>query len=427
MRQYFFVLGKNPTLSFAEINGYLHTSNIKYFLVELSQELAVISTEYQFDSQLVMKTLGGTIKFGAVLDKVDLGESESKFQDVFSSGNLQEKYFPEILRKLHFGVSIYNCGDKNLLEKLYGQLKELNLTIKKNLQESGIKAGFLKIKERHLSSVSVAKNRLLDQGAEIVIILTKKSILIGKTLSVQEFASFSFRDYGRPERDKRSGIIPPKLARIMINISQADKNSILLDPFCGSGTIIQEGVLLEYKNIIGSDISSKAVLSAKKNLEWLFANFRNVDKSSYNIKWWVSDVKLLNDKLKEYSVDIIVTEPHLGPPLFGKPKIQLIQKILSELSSLYIAAFKIFFQILSPGGKIVIVFPVFEEDGKLHYVDIIDELSKLGFEKEQLIPPEFIQHPSISLSLRSTILYGDKNQFLLREILAFTKNSDIKV
>lgn len=421
MQQYFFVLGRDPTLSIAEINSYLHRLGINYSFDELSEEIAVVSSNYQFNSQAVVATLGGTVKFGIIIDEVGLEENESRFKAVFSSDHLKEKYFPKISKKLHFGISVYNSGDKRLLDKLCRQIKELNLTIKKNLQKNGTKAGFLRIKERYLSSVSVWKNRLLGEGAEIIIVLTSKSILMGKTLSVQEFASFSFRDYGRPERDRRSGIIPPKLARIMINLSQTDTGKILLDPFCGSGTIIQEGVLLGYKNIIGSDISDKAVLSAKKNIDWLFSNFRELNKSSYNIKWWVSDIRSINIKLPNNYIDAVVTEPYLGPPLLRKPTILVIKQILSELCSLYLAAFTMFVKILKPGGKIVIVFPVLGENGKLHFVEIIDEILNFGFEKINLIPPELNHHPSVSLTPRGTILYGVKDHFVIREILIFRK------
>ncbi len=421
MHRYFFILGKNPSLSLSEINSWLKKLRIQYTLDAFSQEILLVSTEVSLKETEVIKTLGGTVKFGKILDETYLKEEEQDFNKILSADNLLEKYFSNKKQKLHFGVSVYNCGgDKRLSRKLVSKVKELCLLIKKNLKDSNIKAGFLLIKGDKLSSVSVVKNKLLrSNGAEIVLITTPTSMLVGKTLSVQEFADFSFRDYGRPQRDKKSGIIPPKLARMMINLSQKDKESVFLDPFCGSGTIIQEAIMLGFRNIIASDISEKAVLSAKKNIDWLFDNFPRINKLSYNINWWVSDVRLLNNKLVNNSIDVIVTEPYLGPPLLKKPDILFIQKILTELGSLYLEAFKIFKGILRPNGKITIVFPVFAENGRLHFIEIIDKILKLGFEKEEFVP--------FMLSQRGTILYGTSDHFIIREVLVFRKKGDDKL
>jgi len=415
MQEFFFVLGKNAPLSLSEIISWLNRLKIKYTLNSFSQEILLISTEADLTNNEIMKVLGGTVKFGKIFDRVDLEETEDKFNKIFAVENLKEKYFPSTKKKIHFGISIYNCGgEEKILEKLFGRIKELNLTVKRNLESQGVKAGFLLIKGDKLSSVSVAKNKLLgSEGAEIVLILTNKSIFIGKTIAVQEFAEFSFRDFGRPARDKKSGMIPPKLARIMLNLSQADKNGIILDPFCGSGTIIQEAIMLGYMNLIGSDISEKAIFSAKKNIEWLFNSFRKINKSSYNIRWWVSDVRLLKNKLANNSVDAVVTEPYLGPRLFKKPDKKSIQKILARLEGLYLEAFKNFKHILKPGGKIVIIFPVFTESGKSYFLEIIDDILKLGFTKENFM--------SFALSQRGTIIYGGSDYFLNREILIFKK------
>ena len=87
---------------------------------------------------------------------------------------------------------------------------------------------------------------------------------LAQTEAVQPFEQFSARDFGRPGRDDLSGMLPPKLAIIMINLAQTPLNSILLDPFCGSGTILSEAVLLGYTNLIGTDISEKAIADSKK-------------------------------------------------------------------------------------------------------------------------------------------------------------------
>ena len=424
MYEYFFVLGKNPSLSASEIIYVLKKLKINFNLLNTSDEIMIISTQdalAQMISRLI-QTLGGTVKIGQIIDEVKLDESETKFQQIFTSHNLLNKYFPQKKRKLHLGISLYNAGgNADYLQRLSKQLKNFCLIMKSNLQEAGKKVGFVRIKERQLSSVSVCKNQLLGQGVEIILILTDKSILAGKTLAVQEFGSFSFRDYGRPARDKRVGILPPKLARMMINLAQLDKEAVILDPFCGSGTILQEAILLEYANLIGSDISEKAVTDTKKNIDWLFKNYHDLDKSSYNIKLFQTDVRTLPAQIKQNSVDAVITEPYLGPPLFKKPNAITSEKILSEVSSLYLCAFTRFSNILKTNGKIVIIFPVFEENGIFHFANILDKIQSFGLQQESFFPKDFNSQLVTRLTKRNSLLYGNQEQFGRREILIFSK------
>ncbi len=419
MPQYFFVLGKNPTLSSAEIISALNRLDISFEIRILSAEVLVISASYELSTGLI-KILGGTIKIGQVIDEISLDEDEQNFEKIFYAANLTKNYLSQTKGKLHFGISIYDGGAEKLyLDEITNQLKSLHKTIKENLQEKSLKAGFVRIKDRFLSSVSVAKNRLLSDGFEMVLILTKDGILAGKTSAVQEFESFSFRDYGRPERDKRSGIIPPKLARMMINLANIDESGILMDPFCGSGTILQEAIILGYKNIFGSDISINAVNDTRKNIEWLFDNFKQLDKSSHNINITQSDIRSIN--IRNNSIDAIVTEPYLGPPLFQKADLQTVNRIIMEVGKLYLDAFGQFHKILKTNGSVVFLFPAFEVNGKMHFVPLLDKIEKTGFKRLDYFPKELMSNPVIRLTDRNTILYGSPEHFVKREIISWKK------
>ncbi|MBI4990491.1 hypothetical protein HZB96_00170 [Candidatus Gottesmanbacteria bacterium] len=422
MNKYFFVLGRNSTLSIAEIISVLNLRNIDFFPKYISSEVLIISTDKELKLDELIKTLGGTIKVGRIMDEVALEGSSMQFYEIFSADNLHKKYLSQMPGKLHFGVSLYNAGGSSeVLLQLEKRQKDIDLTIKDNLKKEGIKSGFVQIKDRFLSSVSVAKNKLITQGAEIVLILTPEEILIGKTLAVQEFEEFSLRDYFRPAKDKRSGIMPPKLARMMINLAAKDRNSLLLDPFCGSGTILQEAIFLGYKNICGSDISDRAISDTTKNIDWLYRNFPNLPKTSINLKILKMDVRQISTKLLPNTADVIVTEPYLGPPLYKKLELPAIVKILSELSRLYIDAFVQFAKILKSQGRVLIVFPVFETEGKVFFVEILDKLKNLGFVEKEFFPQNISKYPTVFFTPRKTILYYSREQFVKREIISFQK------
>lgn len=422
MNKYFFILGKAPTLSIAEIVSIFDSRRINYSIQSLSDEVAVISTNKEANAEIFMRVLGGTIKLGKVINEISLDDDESEFYEIFSAGNLTDNFLPKADGKLHIGISIYNSGENfKYVAQLTKQLKDLNILAKENLKEKGIRAGFVRIKDRFLSSVSVAKNQLISKGTEIVLIITNEKVMAGKTLAVQEFGSFSFRDYGRPARDKRSGIMPPKLARMMINLAQIDSSATIHDPFCGSGTILQEAIILDYKNIIGSDKSTRAVADTEKNINWLFTNFRQLDKSSYNIKVVQADVRSIGKYFPRNSIDAIITEPYLGPPLYRKPDVSLVERILSEVKRVYLDAFGQFLEILKPGGRVVIVFPAFEEGKKIHFLQILDKIKALGFNQRDYFAEKVKSYPAIQLTSRNTILYGDKYHLVKREILSFQK------
>lgn len=59
--------------------------------------------------------------------------------------------------------------------------------------------------------------------------------------------------------------IPPALAKAMVLRTQAPHNVPIVDPFCGTGIILEQATALGYKTI-GYDIDSSALAHAKKRV-----------------------------------------------------------------------------------------------------------------------------------------------------------------
>lgn len=424
MHRYFFSLGRNPTLSVAEIHTVLINKHVMYQIVILSKEIFVISTTIPLHPADLMQTLGGTIKIGEAFDEIGFDQSSKKFDQITESDYFLKHFISEkTSSKLHIGISLYDAGTtEQLLDSLENLLPSLNQNLKDHLKEKGVRVGFVQQRERILSSVSVAKNKLLRNGVEIVLIATKDKVIIGKTIVVQEFEQFSFRDFQRPFKDKRSGIMPPKLARMMINLAGLEKGDTLLDPFCGSGTILQEAIVLEYKNIISTDISEKAIQDTKNNIDWLFSRLVGPPRTSYNLTIQQTDAEKISQAIKQNSIKGIITEPFLGPPLFKKSTPVHVQNTFKTLLVLYEQVFSEFKKILIPGGRVVIIFPVFEFENKYFFLEILEALKKLGFDQTEILPKKCLQYPDIKLTARNSIIYGSPHDFTQREILVFEKN-----
>jgi tRNA G10 N-methylase Trm11 len=180
---------------------------------------------------------------------------------------------------------------------------------------------------------------------------------VGHTLAIQEFEAYGERDFDRPGRSARRGMLPPKLAQMMVNISRGDRRLPLLDPFCGSGTVLGEALLMGYEQVIGSDLSAEAVADTKAYLEWL-----EKKHPEFRGRWRVfaSDARRLNEALKTGSVGAIVTEPLLGPPQSGhETRMELERLMAGKLAPLYREAIASLSGLLSPGGAAVFAFPVF--------------------------------------------------------------------
>jgi tRNA G10 N-methylase Trm11 len=132
-------------------------------------------------------------------------------------------------------------------------------------------------------------------------------------------------------------------------------------------------------------------------------------------------VRSLSENIPFASINAIVTEPFLGPPLYQKPRGEKIKDIFSQLQSLYLGAFREFAKILEKQGKIAIIFPAFMANGKLHCMEILNEVNKMGLKMVNYLPSDLPKEISLYISQRNTILYGGTDYFVQREIILLEK------
>jgi tRNA G10 N-methylase Trm11 len=417
MYRYFIILGKTPGLSVAELLAQGKRNETPFTLLHISREVAIFSSESAINVVIFMRQLGGTVKIGDIVGEMKWDDGEDQLHTFFSSTIILAQFLKSKVGKVHFGISMYDGGaDSKLYESLTYQQRLFHKEVKDNLAEAGRKAGFVRFEDTTLSSVSVEKNDLLkENGFEMVLIATPSLLYVGHTRAVQEFESFSTRDYGRPRRDRRSGIMPPKLARMMINLSQIPKNGTLLDPFCGSGTIVTEAVILGISNIVGTDMSGKAIGDSRQNLDWVRSHFSTAQS---NVMFKITDVRNLSRVIGFGSIDAIATEPFLGPPHHSQPNQKQAENILQGLKVTYLDAFQEFKKVLKTGGRVVMLFPVFGSKGQFIFLDILDDIKRMGFILEPLLPDTF-DSSEVFQTKRGTVVYGSPEHFVKREILRF--------
>ncbi|TAN58344.1 methyltransferase domain-containing protein [Patescibacteria group bacterium] len=402
MKTIIFIFGSNPQISLAELEAVLGSGVLKL----MARECAIAELPDDTDVFALQDRLGGIVKIGRIIGWIKENEL---FKTLKNYSEKENKYI--------FGISAYSAGRSERASPSAGstvnfkavqeKMKRIGLGLKKEFKAAGRRSRFVVSREDNLSSVAVVKNKLLTEGLEFLILAGANELILGKTLTVQDFEKYNLRDYGRPVPSPRSGMLPPKLAQMMINISKIRKDQTLLDPFCGSGTILQEAANLGIENIIGSDNEADAVSGSQKNLTWFQEEFKVKPRS---LRIFQCDARKLAEKISADSIDVIAAEPYLGPPLTGREQFSIIQKNRDELEVLYAAAFQEFAKILKPGGVIVFVFPRFQRGQNVFEIRNLDQIKKCGFATEPL-----------SENKRGSVVYQKDIQYLAREIFVFKK------
>jgi len=396
---YFIIFGSNPSLSAAEVNWALHLTDNE--VVFLGEDFLIVRKHIVSPEKLV-RHLGGAVKIGEVLGEslsTDAGE------DIYEV--LKEQTSSE--RKLYIGFSYY---PEKEARKKQPELFKKSLSVKKKLQADGYKVRVVRSREVNLSAVVIDKNKLLtENGYEFVYLSAGNKTYLGKTLAVQPFADFSHRDYGRPSRDDRSGMLPPKLAQVMINLVGVDNKAQLVDPFCGSGTVLQEGLLMGYKFLNGFDVSQVAVEHTLANLQWLRREYPLIS-GKFRVRQ--VDVTHLSRELPPHSIHAIVTEPDLGNPAVNK---KMAVSEVSRLERLYEQAYREFALVLMPGAKVVMVWPIFFDT---HYLQLERAVTKIGFKKVK--PFSTSWQNAYYLNQRENLEYGRPHQKVKREITIWQKS-----
>lgn len=345
---YFVAFGTHPKLSRAELEAVLKREHILAKVTQISANVALIETSVALPDGF-LDMLGGAIKFGNVVKKKRVGTITAEdLYKILSPG--EEKFY--------FGISTYG--------KYKGIKKDrLGIQLKKLIKTTKIPCRYVSSKENPLSSVVVAKNKLTTKnGAEIVLITIDNTTYIGETIAVQNFDRYSKIDYGRPAHDDKSGMLPPKVAQMMVNIAGVPKDATILDPFCGSGTVLLMAALMGYTKLIGSDLSEKAITDTRKNLNWLEPTLGILVEPKLS----KIDVAHLSRETK--NIDAIITEPYMGPPLKGSETHLQVKTTVSELTSLLAIAFKEYEKVLNDNGVVCMIIPSFKLTEQLYNIPL---------------------------------------------------------
>jgi len=199
---------------------------------------------------------------------------------------------------------------------------------------------------------------------------------IARTVWIFPAEEWVERDRHKPYRDIKRGMLPPKLARILVNLGAMGKKGLsLTDPFCGTGTVLSEALLSGCSHVYGSDTFGPAVRGAETNLQWLCDQFE-LQTSNFEIR--LSDATHLSSVVPR--TDLIVTEPYMGPLMDRHlPPLEKIADIARGLDKLYRGCFRDWRNVLPEGGRVVMTIPQFKAFGRTIPTISVDTITSLGY------------------------------------------------
>lgn len=297
--------------------------------------------------------------------------------------------FPE--KNFNFSLSLYCArGDQE------AEYEELSEGLLSTMRELGLKKANL-IRSR--AGPEMHSERVVSRAAmDFVVFPIGATIQWGVTVYVPETEAFRERSIERPYTT--SGIsLSSRLARLLVNVSGATKGEVLLDPFCGSGTILGEA-MLKGIDCIGIDRNHGSVERAKDNLDWLLTHSRRgVKAPSYSMM--AGDATNLRKSLGDRTVDAIVSEPILMPKISSPPTLEKARRLVRHASAIYSEALYEMSGVLRRGGRLVLVTPSLRTiDGR----DVnltFEDLSEVGLRPFQPTGAAPYEYP-LRLSHQST-------------------------
>lgn len=362
--KYLFVLGRNIELSKAEIFSYLERERIACNGFSINSNGLFLDLPREINPKELIKKLGGTMAIGEVI-------FTGGFKQLLSFVQENEIYSGS---ENKFTYTIMSFCDETHFNDFSDLLKEKFHEERLKARYQGLR-GNVKMQSGEVIHGSPAKIKARDIIYFIFEDQKSKKYSFGTIDFISDSKEMEFRDMSRPVRREELAI-SPRLAKILINLSQVKENEILLDPFCGIGVIIQEA-LLDGINIVGVEIERQAVKDAEKNIAWF--------KNNYPTKAFF---KILNEDSRKViltkKVEGVATEPSLGTLLKSVPNQENAVKMIQKFEGLMIQVLRNLKKFLKPNTKIAFTAPLIKTNKGSVSCNITRICEETGLERYDL-------------------------------------------
>lgn len=389
---YFFQLGREQQIAIAELAAVL-PKNARP--IEKCDTYLLVSSPDPLMLSELQTRLGGTIRMGKITATPTEELTDDKLIHTLAT-------ILQTVPERNFGLSFDG-------QRLKGRnTSKFGLQIKRILKETGAAKRFVIGKDSELSSVIVRDQLLPPHGTELVVLYGAERIWLGITESVQDWQAWSRRDFNRPARDTRRGMLPPKLARIMINLAELPPTASVLDPFCGVGTVLMEAALAGHRTLIGSDRDAEAIQACHLNWTWL----RQHEAIATQPTFFQTPIEKL-DTFISLPIGAIVSEADLGPANIARRAPGQRMRALKDLEHQYETWLKILWSIAQENTRLVLAYPTLRQPQI--ELDLPILAKRIGW--SELVYPDAWQ-PFLKLPLT----YARSDQMIGRQFLRLVKS-----
>lgn len=410
------ILGRQPALGTAELERIYGQNAVTL----LTKQIAKINTD-----NLDIRNLGGTLKAGTVTDELPSGDWRNVSQKIIQT--YLDKW-SSYEGKITLGISVYGYSLQPR------EVQKLGITLKQRLKKSSVSLRLIPNADSALSTATSHHNKLglSNNKVELLIIRTNDNkTIVAESTGAQNITAYARRDQMRPKRDAFVGMLPPKLAQIMVNLavgqmgageremgngkpklavaipqfptSQPPNPIRVLDPFCGTGVILQEAALRGYA-VYGSDLSEKMVRYSRDNLNWL------ADTHHIKFDWFLHEGDATNTKWQQ-PISAIASETYLGQPFSAPPSPAKLAEVQKNCDHIITAFLKNIGSQIEPGTPLCIAVPAWRDiHGNFTHLSFIETVGKLGYKR--------VEFKNVS---QNDLLYYRETQVVARELLVLVK------
>jgi tRNA G10 N-methylase Trm11 len=416
---YIAILGRQPSLGMAELERVF--GDVRWF----SDQSAVIKSN-SFD----IEALGGTLKAGRVVAEIpgaDWRRASMKLVQAY------QQAWAGFDGKITLGISAYGF---NVTSR---EVQKSGIILKAKLKEKNVSLRLIPNAEPALNTAASHHNKLglSDNKVELLVVRAKNGkVIIAESVGAQNITALARRDQERPKRDAFVGMLPPKLAQIMINLamplsSRAGSLSLadlpplerqqtaqeanetgnrsgehrlrILDPFCGTGVLLQEALLLGY-DTYGTDLSDKMIDYSQVNLDWI----KTISHIDGNYSVHQGDAMTTT---WQQPIDAVACESYLGQPFSAPPSSSKLVEVRGNCDHIISTFLKNISTQIKPGTPLCVAVPAWKStDGSFTHLPLINKLDQLGYE-----------HVELKNVRAQDLLYYREDQVVARELLILTK------
>ena len=408
MQQTLCILGRQPALGIAELESLYGGAVLRP--IGLHAALLDIAP-----ATIDFSRLGGTVKFCKVLTVLDTIDWSAVQEFLVKAIPDHLGYLPE--GKFKLGLSVYG------LDVSVNRIGATGLTLKKVIRATGRSVRIVQGSEKALNSAQVLHNQLTSAlGWELIFVRDGQRTIVAQNIAEQDIEAYARRDQERPKRDSFVGMLPPKLAQIITNLaagqlppppenpdgtcgslSSINFGKTVLDPFCGTGVLLQEALLMGY-DAYGTDLEQRMIDYSQENLDWLTKTFQPVGLS---FRLEVGDA---TETEWPRPVSFLAAETYLGRALSHQPDQATLKQIVADCSYIHKKFLQNLARQTSPGFRACIAVPAWRIGNSFVHMPVLDQLTDLGYTRVSFV------HVS-----DSDLVYHREGQIVARELVVIAR------